>query len=203
MLIQENWNCADSGNLTCQLPWTEVEGTSWGIVSNRADLAVAAGTSTARADADLETIDHFAQVTIAAITHVPGGAHRGGVICRKDNTATLTYYRWYDDEDDQLCHLGKIVAGIGTELGTANQAIAGDVLRLEVAGSNIRAYRNGILQLSVVDTEIATGRRCGVTGANDTALQVMQLDTFSAGDIVPYTVSPGPNTIFKLRGYRY
>src|SRR5690242_3943024 len=92
--VSENWNCADNPNsISCQQTWTYIEGggapANLQLISNTARI-VASSSVSVRADVDLATTDHWAQAEL--IFHSISTSFRGGIICRKDSSATATYY---------------------------------------------------------------------------------------------------------------
>lgn len=187
--ISENWNCADSAGLTCQLTWTEFQNAGWRLLANQARIDANNGdTHAARADSNLATDDHFCEVTVAAINNSASGLLFCGPLWRKDATATATYYNW---EAQLFASIGanahqllKTVAGARTELWTdATDVVAGEVLRGDANGSTIRGLRNGTQLASVTDTAIVDNLRCGVVGAATAADDRADLDTWSAEDL--------------------
>lgn len=183
--ITENFNKADNG-LGPNLTWTEWKGTGWRVLSNQArgegdDL----DPQRARAETDLATDDHYAQAVIVAMT---GANYRDvEVICRKDGTATDTFYqliaRLGEATDDH--QLYKTVANADTLLGTDTvDPAAGETFRLEVDGSTLQGFRNGAaLSFNpVTDTAIVGNLRTGI-GTYTRLVHSVDLDSFEAGDL--------------------
>ena len=190
--ITEDWNCADSASLTCDLTWTEIVGTSWGIVSNAAKISGNVTENVARADSDLASDDHYAQATISSFTNGASPLD-GDVIARKDGTATQTFYLWQGRIDLFVYRLFKDVAGSFTQLGSdvAEIPTAGDIIKLQCDGSTIKGYRNGTEKISATDTAIVDNLRCGIRGYCGGAAQDVVLDDWSAADLAAAATHKG------------
>ena len=175
--IAESFNKADSDILGPDLTWSELGTVDWDIVSNVAELIDIGGTSYAsRADSDLSSVEHYSQVKILTVpsTH-------GGVICRKDGTATMTYYH-ADYLVSNTWRSFKRVASTFTAIGANTNSltlVSGDVVKIAANGSSISRYRNGSLQNTATDTAISSGLRCGISGGT----VGVRLDDFEAGDL--------------------
>lgn len=175
--ISENWNCADSANINCQLTWTEATD-SYDIVTNRCQKT-AGGFNYARADTDLASDDHYAQVALINAVSGPGM----GSVVRKDGTATDTWYHAVartnatPDSWDTTKVVAAVFTGIGT--GTSVNVVSGDTIKVSVDGSTIKRFRNGTEQDSVTDTAITGNLRTGITMSTNT----MSVDTFEAADL--------------------
>ena len=181
--ISENWDCADSASLTCQLTWTEYVGTAWGITSNEAKITGNVNGNAARADSDLASDDHFAQVTIVSLVEA---ITAGSAVCRKDATATDTAYEFDDRQTPTVSHvLRKIIAGSTTTLATGSSThAANDVIRIEADGSTITGKKNGTTDAGpTTDTEITGNVRCGIRGFSNSGGGIVRLDPWSAGDL--------------------
>lgn len=180
--ISENWNCADSAGLTCQLTWTEIEGTGWAIVTNRA--RVTAIDSIARAESDLDTDDHEVQATL--VDWIQTGIVSAEVLCRKDVTATLTFYLFQPRIDASVWRLFKAVNNSFTQLGAdATPApAAGDVMKVRADGSSITGLVNGAASIGpITDTAITANLRGGIRGFVNTGGDRADIDTWSAADL--------------------
>lgn len=182
--------------------WSEFVGTAWIISGGRAVLTGQVAENAARADSDLVTDDHYAQVTLSSISADAEQNTQGGVLCRKDATATQTYYLFRAVAAlvaaAQVYDLGKAVGGVQTSLGSDATAPAnGHVLRLDCSGSTITAKRNGVIVIGpVTDTAITGNLRTGLWGYSATSVPPatdsrVELDDFSAGDLsFPQTLLP-------------
>lgn len=192
--IAEDWNCADSASLTCDLTWTEIEGSNWQILTNRANMSLPSGAvQSARADSDLATDDHYAQATLVSWTGTAGGIY-GAVFCRKDSTATVTYYVFRAQTNFTPEHdMYKYVSGTATQLGStdATDPVAGEVIRVEADGSTITGKINGATSVGpVTDTAITGNLRTGIYGYMDGAGDTINLDDFSAADLAAAGCTP-------------
>lgn len=196
--LSENWDCADSASLTCQLTWIEHAGDgSWTITTNRARLAGIVGDERAKAESDLATDDHEAQVTLATFTRV-GGIIAVGPMCRNQSNTEDIGYEWRARDDDGTAggrYHDMIRRGSGagtTQIGTAaDDPVVGEVLKVSADGSTIKGYIDGVEKLSVTDVNITGLLRCGITGYSDTnAGNLLELDTWSAADLAAPAAVP-------------
>ncbi|MEU9436585.1 hypothetical protein [Streptomyces sp. NPDC048252] len=154
--------------------WVEVSG-DWSIVSNQLSSGSAGGTIILRAASAMASNDHSAQVTIAATT---SASH--GVWCRGNPSGGLTSgYLWRNDGSSW--DLFRVVGGSFTAIGTyAAAAAPGDVAKVQAVGSTITAYVNGVLRVSVVDTDVPTGTSVGLRAESVAAIR---FDDFLASDV--------------------
>lgn len=155
--------------------WVEVSG-DWSIVSGLLSPGAAGGVIILRAAGAMATSDHSVQVTIAATT-----AASHGVWARGNSSGGLSSgYLWRNDGTSW--NLFSVVGGSFTVIGTyAVAAVAGDVAKLQVVGSTITAYVNGVQRVSVVDTSVATGTGVGIRSESTSGIR---FDDFAAADIV-------------------
>ena len=193
--ISENWNCADSASLTCQLTWTEFLGTSWQLASNVARLSGNVGENLARADSDLATDDHYVQVTLAAQTYVDSNLEIAP-IARKNSTATKTFYmfetRRVDVPATNVHQLYKAVSATYTQLGSdvPDDVVVGEVVRISCDGSSIEGLLDGVSKIIVTDTAITGNLRGGIFGFNNGDTNVIDVDNWSAADIGALAATP-------------
>jgi hypothetical protein len=141
-----------------------------------------ASVTVAQYDATFGT-DQYASISISL---VGAASDAMGVAVRLSGTgATTCGYGYYAMNGTQ--RLFRIDNGVKTNLGSMGSAVltAGDVIRLEVVGSTLTAYRNGVVDTGVgtngsaTVTEYTSGK-AGISGYNNgTTLG----DLFSAGDI--------------------
>lgn len=183
--ITENFNTADSGTLGPTLSWTEQTYDGFAIVSNEAQFLGTSSPLIARANTDLASTDHYAQVTIT--NNGTGGAVRYcGVIARKDSSTTQTYYVAYIKNGSNV-GLYKCVAGSLTQLGSDAAITFGSakVLKLTCNGSTISVDYDGVNKISQTDTAITSGVRCGLACyQSSSGITVNPLgDSFEAGDL--------------------
>lgn len=190
--ITESFNTADSDTLGPDRTWTELVGDT-DIVSNKAQTVTVVTECVARCDADLSSTDHYVQAVVGAFAEVAFDAP--AVIGRKDGTATLTYYMAYSDFAVDTVSIYKCEAGTFTEIAgpTAMTLTAGTtyLLKLQCNGSTIKLYVDGVEKLSLTDTAITSGLRCGLRGASST--NSVTWDSFQAADLAVLSLLPRRN----------
>lgn len=190
--IAEDFDCANSASLTCDLTWTEFFGTEWEIASNQARVTGLTGTvqKEARADSALAGESHWAQATLVSMTADNSGTTRCGPMARKDNSSTRTFYTFAGSMSNSLYvdfETRKRIGGTLTTIATdTTDPVAGDVLQIYVDGSSISGYVNGVLRVGpTTDTSITGNTYTGIAySSNNTTTQSCVLDNFSAQDIV-------------------
>lgn len=183
--LSENFNCADSSDPSCQNTITEFQGTAWGITSNEASATSSNSSDSARIEVALDSVDHEATFQVTSMTQAASSNLRCGALIRKDNTATLTYYRLSAElqtvgEANRLL-LQKYVAGSSTTLGTDDTDwVNTEILKLGADGDTIYAKRDGSTTISVTDTSITTGSYVGLRYSSNASAASCTLDDFSA-----------------------
>lgn len=188
----ESFNTSDQATLGPDLSWTEFLGTRWEVEGNQGhfDSALAAVIA-ARADHALAGDDHYCQVVVNACG--TGSNNQTGPLCRKDNTATATYYthRVIVAGATNEHRLMKSVAGALTDLGTdATDFAAGEILYVHANGSSIVAKRNGTTLISVTDTAIAgAGQVYGGLYGFGVFETVVDVDDWEATDLTTPTLA--------------
>ncbi|MFJ8153964.1 hypothetical protein [Streptomyces sp. NPDC094468] len=167
--FSDDFNRADSSSLGAG--WVEVSG-DWSIVGGQLSSGTAGGTIILRAAGAMATSDHSVQVTIAATAAV---SH--GVWARGNSTITQGYL-WRNDGSTWT--LFSVLGGSFVSIGSyAAAAVAGDVAKLQVIGTAIKGYVNGVLRVSVSDSTVATGTSVGIRAESTGSLR---FDDFSAAD---------------------
>lgn len=192
--ITEDWNCSDADSPDCDLDWTEVSG-DFDISSNRILMVTLAwATQFLRANSDLSSANHYAEVTWYQYDGQAGNEyHMAGVGVRKDSTATLTFYGATIEDNGSGSSgdrkLFKFSSGTGTQIGSTSNvsySVPFDI-RLEVDGSTLTYYYNGSSIMSETDTAITGNTRVGVTDTQGPALFSTRRsirDDFEAADLV-------------------
>lgn len=176
--ISESFNTGDSDTLGPDLSWTELVG-DIDIVSNAAS-GTGDGTC-ARADSTLATADHFAQADVS----VTGGdltADQVGVMTRKDNSATITYYAGLADYVNGSARINKYVSGSLSGLSNDAATTSGTiVLKMTAVGTSLEVFYGGVSKSSITDSAIGGNTYVGITTRtiNSTAIW----DAFEAADI--------------------
>lgn len=184
--ITESFDTADSTTLGPDLSWTEGESANVAqVVSNQVAFFGASLHRWARANSDLSSDDHYAQLTVTA-GGTGGSVRLAGVITRKDDTTTKSYYAGYLHNSANVM-LYKLVAGTATQLGstTAITFSLPQVLKQTANGSTIDLDWDGVNKISVTDTAVTGNLRCGL-GCNlsSSGITVQPAgDNFEAADL--------------------
>ena len=181
--ITESFNTADSDTLGPDLSWTEMVG-DIDIVSNRAEKG-GVDDNRARADSDLATDDHYAQISVTATYSVGSVDTDIGPICRKDSTATQTFYEALARFEASTLLMRKMVADTSTVLSN-NASTFNDstfyLVKIKADGSTISSSSEGTEINSVTDTAITGNLRCGFRSYRINA-GLAQWDLFEAADL--------------------
>ena len=168
--FSDDFNRADSTDLGAG--WVEVSG-DWSIVSNRLSPGNAGGTIILRAATAMATSDHYVQITIATTTAASQG------IWARGNSNITSGYLWRNN--GSTWDLFSVVGGSFTNIGTYSAAAgAGDVAKIQVQGTTITGYVNGVSRVSVTDSAVASGTNVGVRGEST---NLLSYDDFSAADV--------------------
>lgn len=192
-LTTETFTATD-GNLDgcqargCTHSHTEISGTPWTITSNQA-TASGNATGVSRMETPLDTVNHRASLTVVNVTTGGGGTNATcSVLIRKENNATLTFYRntavIRNAGELNETQLSKVVAGTITVLDNNNTDwAANDVLFVSADGTTILGGTNNVLLLSITDVEITTGTYVGLRYFADTSSGACTVDNLGAQDI--------------------
>jgi len=157
----ESFNKADASTLGPDLTWTMLVGTM-GVRSNTY-TGLQEAQNSARAEADLSSADHYAQVAWVDTSRTMPSDF--GVLARHSSSAHAAYGVFGSAGGTPgLWRTYKVTSGAYTALdsGTTATEADGDVLRIEVNGSTISRYLNGVLQNSSSDGTHSGHVRCGV-----------------------------------------
>jgi len=174
--LTESFNKADGTTLGPDQTWVEDAG-DWEVVSNEARAN--AGNSVARVSTLLSSDDHYSQFTVTAIG---SSSPFHGVLGRKANSATLTYYYFRYSHGQTESQLWKVESGSFTKLDfTAETAAAPFTVRLDCDGSTISGTRAGVLKASVTDTAIAGNLAVGMRDSDEASSG--RVDDFIAEDL--------------------
>lgn len=158
--ITDDFTHADGDTIGNQLTWTEVSG-DWDTKSNQATKENTANiVEFARAESDLSSADHYAQVKV--ITDRFGIAFPdtfAGPCVRFAAGATTCY----SAVSLSAMYLVKHVNGTRTDMTSAAMtATMNDLLKCDVTGSTITGYQNGVQIAQTTDTAISGNTRCGI-----------------------------------------
>lgn len=186
--ITEVWGCADSGNINCDLTWTEVVG-DLSINSNAVGQQTVNIFGSGRAETDLATDDHYGQVDIVSLTVAGSASEMAGPLARF-NPSAETYYmsRIHNDSSGtELTDVFKNVTGSFTSIGSAVGITISipDTLKLSVDGSTLINELNGVEKHNFSDTAITGHLRAGIflrMGGSGSANDI-KVDNFEAADI--------------------
>lgn len=188
----ENWDSADSDSISAQLTWTELV-TDWDIVSNRVDQITVGAELYARAEHDLATDEHYAQVTYNQFN---ANTSRGGPMTRMSSSATTGYlvdFRPLDTTNTYQFRsvIAGVLASIGSSAAEASLANNTDyVIKLSSPSTDVHTVqRDGVEKLSNSSVTILAFTRAGIYGRAQGANRV-RLDDWSAADISSGTAVP-------------
>jgi hypothetical protein len=166
--ITDNFNRADAGTLG-----SSSEGWSWAavngnmeIVGNEAHNISGVGGARQRAESDLSSDDHYAQVVDVA--------NASGCLAVRFSASADTAYLFITDSG----RIFKCETGSLTELAASSTPSPGSVQKLQCNGSLITIYDDGVQMTSVVDTAIVGHTRTGMYADNSS-----HMDNFEASDL--------------------
>ena len=179
--ITESFNTADSSTIGPDLSWTEIDG-DWEIDTNELQDPAGGTINLLRADSDLSSADHYAQLIVASLG---AGASRIGAAARvqtDDGTTITAYYVNLRNNDD--LELEKIIDDSDTELSVDAQTVSlPDLVRVQCDGSTITSWFNDVKVGDVTDTGITGYLRCGCSARNSSGNQTARGDDFEAADL--------------------
>lgn len=178
--IIESFDKADSSVLGPTFPWTKLTG-NINIVSNKAQSTTLGAQTIARCDQDLSSVDQYVQATVNANEEVSGASV--GLMLRKDDTATLTFYLFTLAFNSNLAGITKFVDGVATSVATASIALTAGtpvLLRGEANGTSLRLLVGGVETVTGTDSAVAGGLRTGLRG-NKGGTGFVTWEDFEAG----------------------
>lgn len=179
--ITENFNTSDGDTLGPDLTWTEAEG-DIDIVSNTAEWQGTAR-STCRAESDLSSDDHYAQIEISDTADTT--TCWLGPVARFNPSETNTYYIYVSQKTSGADNgvIFKRVSGTFTQLDSNAETVSiGDTWKIESDGSNIKGYINNTEEASATDTAITGYVRSGIYG-DPSSTDPVAADNFEAADL--------------------
>lgn len=185
--VSDTFDRADSTSLGAN--WTEDSG-AWSIASNniRCNTSSGAYRKLRWAGAALVSSNYSVEVTARS------GANSTGIgpAARCAASSTVTYYGYVIFGGDRA-YLVEITAGGEAILDTGGTVTASTnyTLRLEVDGSTIRCYLNGVLDCEATDTSLASGAPGIMAYGGDEANTYVT--TWTASDLAAATVSSMPS----------
>lgn len=184
--ITESFNKADSTTLGPDLTWTETTG-NLEVFSNTCRAVAISTLSEARAESDLSSADHYAEIIIAGLdtngTHILSETRS---LARFDSSARTHYGTMYSRAAGGNHALFKRVAGSFTSLANISATLnQNDPLRMTCNGSTISSASGGTSLASVTDTAITGNTRCGIATQRDDPATF--LDSLTASDLAAST----------------
>lgn len=189
--ITDDWNCTDSASINCDLTWTEVVG-DFSIVSNAASLQSFGVNAGARAESALSSANHYVQFAVTT-----GGISQSFALglVRFSASAQTYYYGLHGVVSGDNVYLGKYVAGTPTALSFTSVAFSeGETMKMDITGSTLTIYKNGVSMRTTTDTDITGNLYTGV-GGNKTLIGFsVVLDNFEASD----GISSGSRRLLSL-----
>jgi hypothetical protein len=186
----EDWNCANSASLTCDLTWTDVVDDLQIFQSQATDPDDDSVVDRSRASSAVSTDDHYVEVDIGQIDTPASstGTTRAGVCVRYAAAADTTYCgRAVTDSTADEYSISYVNAGSESSLATTVEAFPTlpIVLRLEIDGSDLELFVGGVSKVTTTHASI-TGNTLGgihsrihTTGAN----RDVQMDDWEITDL--------------------
>lgn len=150
--ITDSFNRADAdplGSSSEGWSWTEVNG-DLDIVSNEAKGMSVATNSRGRAESDLSSDDHYAEIDMIT--------EEGGPLTRYAAAADTCY--WFFSDAGRIF---KVVTGTPTELASSTSVAGPATMRLITDGSSLEGTVGGTNRVGpITDTAITGNTRCGL-----------------------------------------
>jgi hypothetical protein len=170
--IGTNWDNGYTASAACQ------------IVSNQVRNQAAGDGCVETWNANSFTNDQWAQITLADFNTL--ALARIALVLHAATPPTGDYYRITAriNSGGATTTIQKFIANVGTTLATESAItwLSGDVLYAEISGTTITAKRNGVTIFTGTDAALASGR-IGIYSSTDGALDEVELDSFSGGDL--------------------
>ena len=146
--------------------------------------------------------DQYSQIVVTGVSEITASYSVGvGVRNSTDTGANRDGY-WFEFQEDsgtaKTTRILKVVNGSVTQLSTTTINWAdGDTMRLDIIGSDLKAYRNDTLisALNVTDTALTTGKP-GITGSGGSSGP--WADSWVGGDV---TAGAGGRTTHNPRSF--
>lgn len=210
--LQETFNTADSSTLGPTYSWTEFRdgagADTWEVFTNEARVKAWATTETlgqtARAESDLSSADHYAQL---AITLLGAGVENVqlGAACRFAAAADTYYWCRLLRVGVDALQLFKTFTGTATQLGSdySTTPTPPCTVKVEANGSAISAYLDGTLRVGPeTDTAITGNTRCGMFGFSIDGDDVTG-DSWEAADLAAGVAASLPSRGRVRQNYDY
>jgi hypothetical protein len=178
--VTDNFNRADGSLGSNWLNTLDVSGTPLAIASNAVTAQGANVVAYWNPAVNTFSADQHAQVTYVTAN----SGNFGGVLVRHDVTGHSNFYLYYENGPND--NLYRFDSGSFTQIhGTSGgSAVAGDVVRLEVAGTTFTMKRNGTTRTTQTDATYSSGQPgLGAFQGGE------KLDDWSGGPIVAAAAS--------------
>lgn len=140
------------------------------------------GTSIYYNDATPPSADYYVEAVVR--TGASGDATDLIGVCGRVATGASTLYMAYYNDFSETWLLDKIVAGSGSSLGSYVSGLAAATsatLKLEMIGSAIKLYLNGVARVSVTDTDISSAGFVGLRGRADGYILSVAAEQIASG----------------------
>jgi hypothetical protein len=141
--------------------WLINQGSSGEVVAGAATINGAFVGQFAHQESQYSLPDQFSIVTVGSVTT---SAVVGAIVRAAPGTATANWYSYSGSTSGTGLYpkrvINKVTAGVSSTLATTagNTGVGpGDVLELDVIGSNLYAYYNGVLDLTTTDSTFTSG----------------------------------------------
>lgn len=195
--ITESFNKADADTLGPDLTWTEVVG-DIDVASNQASGQSTTTANEARAESDLSSDDHYAQVDVT----VYGVQDNATVAARYGSTDRTNYLFIIQNHTSATFRLFKLVAGSATQIASVDDTAPTVTFtaRIKVDGSDIEGLIDGVSKVGPTSDTANTGQTRGGIGMSGLeAAGDVTVDNFEAADLAAgQTVGTGLLTGLKL-----
>ncbi len=177
--------------------WTNTDGWGFGIVSNAAESGGHGSGDASRADKDLSGDDHYVQAVATKVSGT-GSVPDVGVIARSSSSGHAGYMYTHSDFVGGDCALYRINGfnnyTLITDDNDNHAAPNGDLMRLEVDGSDLEGFFAGVSHVTGTDTTHTGQTRTGLRAFRGG----QRLDDFEAGDLVV-----GPSAAMPAAAHHY
>lgn len=163
--------------------WTDRGSGTWTISSNQLYQTASAGSyrMLGYTGAALASDNYSVQAACTSLS----GSVGPGVCARMPSGTAVTGYGMIIFAGD-TCYIVEITAGVESIIDTGTISIVSGTaytIRLEVEGTAIRGYVNGVLDLSVTDASLTTGIPGLITYGGGSVGTANRWDDFTASDL--------------------
>ena len=154
---------------------------------DRAEGETGVDNGRSRADSDLASADHYAELDIDFFSSSSVASF--GPIVRFDPSADTHYLLHLRDRSDDQYRIFETTTGTNTLVGSAvtEALVLAHTYRLEINGSSLEGFKNGVSKITGTDTVVQGHKRAGITLSRG-----HQIDDFKAEDLVTHLYPPWP-----------